>query len=60
MIDTTGLEPKRRAGRRALAERHGVPTVAVAGTQTTIAGLGDADAPESVRRFAEAVAAFSA
>ena len=29
VIDTTGLEPKRRAGWRALAERHGVPAVAV-------------------------------
>ncbi len=29
VIDTTGLEPKRRAGWRALAERHGMPAVAV-------------------------------
>ena len=29
VIDTTGLEPKRRAGWRALAERHGVPAFAV-------------------------------
>jgi F420-dependent oxidoreductase-like protein len=29
VIDTTGLEPKRRAGWRALAARHGVPAVAV-------------------------------
>ncbi|HEV2787571.1 MAG TPA: TIGR03560 family F420-dependent LLM class oxidoreductase [Solirubrobacteraceae bacterium] len=29
VVDTTGLEPGRRAGWRALAERHGVPTYAI-------------------------------
>ena len=32
--------------------------LAEAGVQTAIVGLGDADGPESVRRFAEVVAAF--
>jgi F420-dependent oxidoreductase-like protein len=34
--------------------------LADAGVQTAIVGLGDADGPESVRRFAEVVTAFSA
>jgi F420-dependent oxidoreductase-like protein len=34
--------------------------LADAGVQTAIVGLGDADGPESVRRFGEVVAAFSA
>ena len=29
VIDSTGLDPKRRAGWLALAERHGVPAYAV-------------------------------
>jgi hypothetical protein len=34
--------------------------LADAGVQTAIVGLGDADGPESVRRFGEVIAAFSA
>ena len=33
--------------------------LAEAGVQTAIVGLGDADGPESVRRFAEVIAAFA-
>ena len=64
--------PRRRPRhrrRRAARTGHGAATVeehvgrfrelADAGVQTAIVGLGDADGPQSVRRFAEVVAAFS-
>jgi F420-dependent oxidoreductase-like protein len=44
VVDTTGLEPKRRAGWRALAERHGIPAYAV---------VFDTPAPEVRRRNRE-------
>ena len=62
-----GARGRRRASRaRARARRPPRSTsgryreLAEAGVQTAIVGLADADGPESVRRFAEVIAAFSA
>jgi F420-dependent oxidoreductase-like protein len=53
-------EPRTGAG-AATAEEHvgRYRKLAEAGVQTAIVGLGDADGPESVRRFADVIAAFA-
>ena len=53
-------EPRAGPG-AATAEEHvgRYRELAEAGVQTAIVGLGDADGPESVRRFAEVIAAFA-
>jgi F420-dependent oxidoreductase-like protein len=53
---------QRRGSGDATAEEHvgRFRELADAGVQTAIVGLGDADGPESVRRFEEVVAAFAA
>jgi F420-dependent oxidoreductase-like protein len=52
-------EPREGRGAATAAEHAGrYRELAEAGVQTAIVGLGDADGPESVRRFAEVIAAF--
>ena len=54
-------EPREGRGAASAEEHVGrYRELAEAGVQTAIVGLGDADGPASVERFAEVVAAFRA